>query len=195
LSPFNALLHHRPLAIVGHEEAVEVEIEAVLYGGAVYLGDQAACACECGAVETDTFAEGLQLIRRLPGMLTSAAADVDTEFVGERSQSALESANDAGGDAGRMPVHPHDRRERLEPERMRQPLQELIATIMVDDSLCYDGAERGHARRKPGRHASAVQRKNCAAGSSCHSNRQVQVRPQDIRLTCRGQAYCSWFET
>jgi hypothetical protein len=50
---------------------------------------------------------------------------------------------------------------------MRQALQELIATIVVDDGLRDDGAERGHARREPRRHASAVQRKNCAAGSSC----------------------------
>src|ERR1700680_4613954 len=90
----HALLHHRPLAVVGHEEAVEVEIEAVLHGGAVDLGDQPACAGESGAVETDTFAECLQFVRRLAGMLTSTAADVDAEFVGKRPQPALESAND-----------------------------------------------------------------------------------------------------
>jgi hypothetical protein len=33
----HALLHYRPLAIVGHEEAVEVEIEAVLHGGGCLL--------------------------------------------------------------------------------------------------------------------------------------------------------------
>jgi len=40
--------------------------------------------------------------------------------------------------------------------------------VREDLGLRDDGAERGHARRKPGRHASTVQRKNCAAGSSCH---------------------------
>jgi hypothetical protein len=150
---------------------VEVEIEAVLHGGAVYLGNQAARACERGAVESDAFAECLQFIRRLSRVLAATAANVNAEFPRERPQPALEGANDAGGDAGRMPVHPHDRPERLEPEWMRQPLQELIATIVVDDGLGDDGAERGHARCEPSRHASAVQRKNCAAGSSCHSNR------------------------
>ena len=107
----HALLHHRPLAVVGHEEAVEVEIEAVLHGGAVDLGDQTACAGQRGAIETDTFAERLQFVRRLPRVLAPTAADVDAEFVGQRPQPALEGADDAGGDAGRMPVHPHDRTE------------------------------------------------------------------------------------
>ena len=33
----HALLHHRPLAIVGDKEAVKIEIEAILHGGAVEL--------------------------------------------------------------------------------------------------------------------------------------------------------------
>src|ERR1700722_13110076 len=90
----HALLDDCPLAVVGHEEAVEVEIEAVLHGGAVDLGDQPACAGQSGAVETHTFAESLQLIRRLPGMLASAAADVNAEFVRERPQPALEGTDD-----------------------------------------------------------------------------------------------------
>jgi hypothetical protein len=51
---------------------------------------------------------------------------------------------------------------------MRQPLQELVAAVMVHDSLRDDGTEGGHPRRQPRRHASAVQRKDCAAGSFCH---------------------------
>src|ERR1700692_2615228 len=107
----HTLLHHRPSAVVGHEEAVEVEIKAVLYGSVVDLGDQSARAGESGAVEPDAFAECLQFVRRLAGVLTSTAADVDAKFVRERRQPALEGANDAGGDSGRMPVHPHDRPE------------------------------------------------------------------------------------
>jgi hypothetical protein len=52
----HALLHNRPLSVICHEESVEVEIEAVLDGGAVDFGDQTACANESGAVETDPFA-------------------------------------------------------------------------------------------------------------------------------------------
>ena len=52
----HALLHDRPLAVVGDEESVQIEIEAVLDRGAVDLGDEAARAGKLGAVETDTFA-------------------------------------------------------------------------------------------------------------------------------------------
>src|SRR6188768_2482578 len=40
----HALLHHRPLAVVGDDETVQVEIEPVLDGGAVDLGDKSAGA-------------------------------------------------------------------------------------------------------------------------------------------------------
>ena len=38
----HALLDHDPVAVVGDDEAVQVEIEAVLHGGAVDLGDEPA---------------------------------------------------------------------------------------------------------------------------------------------------------
>jgi hypothetical protein len=38
----HALLHHHPLAVVGDEEAVQIEVETVLHRGAVDLGHQAA---------------------------------------------------------------------------------------------------------------------------------------------------------
>ena len=94
----HALLHDRPVAIVGHEESVEVEIEAVLDGGAVDFGDQTACAGEPGAVETHAFAQQVQFVRRLPRMLSPPAADMDAEFVRKRSQPALEGTDNAGGD-------------------------------------------------------------------------------------------------
>ena len=110
----------------------------------------------------------MQFVRCLSGMLASAAADVDTKFIRERLQPALEGADDAGRDAGRVPIHPHDCTEGLEPERMRQPLKEFVSAVMVDDRLSDDRAERGHARGQPGRYAPAVQRKNCRPGASCH---------------------------
>src|ERR1700712_2661170 len=71
-----------------------------------------------------------------------------------------------------MPVHAHDRTERLEPEWMGKALQKLVATIMVNDGLGDDGAKRRHPGRQPRRHPSAMQGKNCGAGASCHSNRR-----------------------
>ena len=57
LATVHALLHDGPLAIVRDEEAVQVEIETVLHGGAVDLGDQAACARQLVGVKTDALAE------------------------------------------------------------------------------------------------------------------------------------------
>jgi len=116
----HALLHDSPFAVIGHEESVEVEVESVLHGCAVDLGDQAACTGQAGSVETDAFAKRMQFVRRLPRMLPPATADMHAEFAGERRQPALEGTDDAGRDARRMPIHAHDRAERLEPEGMRE---------------------------------------------------------------------------
>ena len=82
----HALLHHDPVAVVGDDEAVQVELEAVLHGGAVDLGDQAARRGERGAVEADALADRDQLVRRLPRMLAAPAADVEAELVLERAR-------------------------------------------------------------------------------------------------------------
>ena len=50
-------------AVVGDDEAVQIEIEAVLHRGAVDLGDEAARLGERGAVEADALADGDELLR------------------------------------------------------------------------------------------------------------------------------------
>src|SRR6478609_7709578 len=92
-------------------------------------------------------------------MLAAATAHVDAEFVGEGSQTALQSTDDARGDSGGMPVHAHDGAKRLEPKWMRQPLQEFVAAVVMHDRLGDDGAEHRHALAKPSRHPAAVERK------------------------------------
>src|SRR5262249_57040559 len=57
----HALLHYRPMAVVGDDEAVQVEVEAVLHGGAVDLGDEAARAGERGPVDAGALADRDQL--------------------------------------------------------------------------------------------------------------------------------------
>ena len=76
----HALLHHDPAPLVGDDEAVEVEIEAVLHRGAVDLGDQPARLGERRPVETDSFADFDEFLRRLPRISPAAAADVNPEF-------------------------------------------------------------------------------------------------------------------
>jgi hypothetical protein len=164
----HALLHHHPAAVVGDDEAVQVEIEAVLHGGAVDFGDQSARGRERTAVEADAVADRDQLVRRLARMPAAAAAHMQAELALERREPALERTDHAGGDAGRMPVHPHHGAERLEPERMRQPAQQLVAPVVKHDRLADHRAEPAHALAEPRRHASAMQRQVGASGSLGH---------------------------
>src|SRR3954452_4553010 len=173
----HALLNDRPFAVVGDKEAMKVEIESVLHRGAVDLGHETTRACQFLAVETDALAEQPEFIGCLPGMLPPAATDVNAKFALERSKTALQGADDAGGDAGGMPVHSHHGAERLKPERMRQPLQELVTPVVVDDGLADDGAERSHALAQPWRNASAMKGEIRAAAPSCHAC--------SIRLLCQ----------
>jgi|SRR6516164_473366 len=82
----HALLHHRPFAVIGDEEAVQIEIKAVLHRGAVDLGDETTGLRQLRAVEADALAECEKLVRRLARMLAAPAADMDAEFACERRQ-------------------------------------------------------------------------------------------------------------
>src|SRR5262245_54745218 len=113
----HALLHHYPLAVVGDDEAMQVELKTVLHRGAVHLGHQAARLRQRRAIQSNPLADGDELVRRLPRMLSAPAADVNAELALKRGERALERADHAGGDAGGMPVHSHHGAERLEPER------------------------------------------------------------------------------
>ena len=42
----HSLLDYDPLAIIGHDESVQIKIKAILHGGAVHLGDEPARLCE-----------------------------------------------------------------------------------------------------------------------------------------------------
>src|SRR5690606_24932892 len=103
-------------------------------------------------------ADARELGRRAARVPAAAAADVDAELVLERSEPALQRADDARRDARRVPVHPHHGAERLEPERMREPSQQLVAAVVMDDRLDDHTSESGHASGEPGRNPAAVQR-------------------------------------
>ena len=137
---------------------MQVELEPVLHRGAVDLGDQPAGRGQRRAVEADALADRDSSSRRPPRMLAAPAADMEAEFALKRREPALEGAEHARGDAGGMPVHPHHRAERLEPERMREPAQELVAAVVMHDRLADHRAEPRHAVAEPFRHVAAVQR-------------------------------------
>jgi len=155
----HALLHHDPAPLVGDDEAVKIKVEAVLNSGAVDFGDEPARPGERRAVKPDPVADCDKLVGRSPRMLSPPAADMDAELAGERGKAALQRADDAGRNPRRMPVHAHHRAERLKPERMGQPPQELVAAVVMDDRLGHHRPEVRHAVGEPPRHGAAMQRK------------------------------------
>src|SRR5581483_2751333 len=114
---------------VGDNEAVEIEVETVLHGGAIDLGGKPARRGELLAVETDALADCDQFAGRLPRMGTTPAANVNAERLRPRIKAPLQRADHRRGDAGRMPVHPHDRAETLKPERVGEAREEFVAAV------------------------------------------------------------------
>ena len=88
----HALLHHDPLAVVGDDEAVQVEVEAVLHRRAVDLGDQPARLGQRRAIEAGALADRDQLVRRLARMAAAAAADMQAELLAPAASSPRFSA-------------------------------------------------------------------------------------------------------
>src|SRR6187431_2276349 len=115
----HALLDDGPGAAACHEETVQVEPKAVLHRGAVDFCNQTAGATELHAVEPRALGDGEQLGRRFARMVAPPTAHEQTELVLHWTQTALQSAEHARGDTRGMPIHPHDRSERLKPKRMR----------------------------------------------------------------------------
>src|SRR3954452_2137995 len=97
---------------------MQIEVEAVLDGGAVDLGHKAARFAHRRPVDADPVADRDQLVRGLAGMPAAPAADMDAEFARQWRQPALQCTEHTGRDAGAMPVHAHYRPEGLEPERV-----------------------------------------------------------------------------
>src|SRR5438067_8187104 len=176
----HALLHDRPRAVVRDDEAVQVEIEAVLEERAVHLGDEPAGARQRIAVHAGALAELHKLHRRPARVTPAAAADGQADFALASGEPALERAEHAGGDSARVPVHSHHAPESLEPERVREAAQDAVRTFLEHERLDHHSAEARHARGEPVGHASAVQGKECAAGAT-HTGVQYNSAAEPAR--------------
>src|ERR1700730_15440266 len=91
----HSLLDYDPLAIIGHDESVQIEFEAILQGGAIDLGDEPACVRERRPVKSHPLPDCDKLLRRLPGMFAAAPTDVDSKLVRERRPAPLQGADHA----------------------------------------------------------------------------------------------------
>src|SRR5215213_1914658 len=100
----HTLLHDSPVSVIRDDETVQIEIEAVLQGGAVHLGNQPAHVGQCGSVKPDLTADGDKFNWCLPRVPATSSANADSKVPRQRGQPALKSAHDARGDPRRVPV-------------------------------------------------------------------------------------------
>jgi hypothetical protein len=121
----HALLHDRPLAAAAHDECVQIKLTTVGNGVVIDARGEAAGAHQRVAIEVGFVGEGAEFVWGSPRLPSASPADMDSEFVRAGIDSALQSAQHRGGDAGGVPVHAHHASERLEPERIAETRQEL----------------------------------------------------------------------
>ena len=189
----HALLDDGPVAVAREDERVQIDLKAVRDCVVVHARGEPAGANQRVAIEVDALGDRPQLAGRVARLLAASTADVDAELVGSRIEASLQRAHDRRGDAGGVPVHAHHRPERLEPERIAQARQQRRPAVMEQHAFRDRGAERGHTRRQPGRHAAAVQREVGDArslhavivhGGSKNRTRPTSVRSQDPPYDC-----------
>src|SRR3569623_1531631 len=101
----HALLDNGPLTIARDEEAVQVEIKAVLHRRTVHLGDLSTGAYQWDWIPSGTIAQRCQFLGSPTRVASATAADIDAKFVLQRPEAALQGADHASCDACRMPVH------------------------------------------------------------------------------------------
>ncbi len=124
------LLDHRPIALVGNDERMQINVESILHGGAVDLGDEPTDLAQPRAVDPGPLSNRAQLLRRVTRVTASPAADMDAKIPLRIGEGPLERPDRAGGNSRRMPIHAHHRAKRLEPEGVREPAKKLGAAIL-----------------------------------------------------------------
>jgi hypothetical protein len=93
---------------------------------------------------------------------------MDTELMLNGAKAALQCTDDACSYPRGMPVHSHDGAEGLKPEWVRQSAQELIAAVLVDNSLGDYRSEPRHSVPQPMRHSATMEREISASGTTSH---------------------------
>jgi hypothetical protein len=93
-------------------------------------------------------------------MVAASSTDVNAQLVAERRQPSLEGADNTCRDTGGMPVHAHHGTKGLKPERIGQPPQQLVASIVVDNRLRHNGTKARHPVGQPTWNVTPVQRRN-----------------------------------
>ena len=91
-------------------------------------------------------------------MPPAAAADINPQLGGFQTKGSLESADERGRDARRMPIHSQHTPESLEPKGIAQSRQQFVGTVLDHDSFGDGPAESRHSLGEPLRDIAAMQR-------------------------------------
>src|ERR1700722_438869 len=79
-----------------------------------------------------------------------------------------------------MPIHAHYCAKGLEPKRMSETAQNLIASVVMHDRFYDHASQRGHAGGQTMGYLTRVHRQTVAACSSCHSG-SVNARSGHVK--------------
>ncbi len=163
------LLDHRPIALPGEQEAVVVELVAVLEGGAVHLGRDLAGVDELVGRPRDGvhLCVGDDLRRRLAGGPALAAGDEQPEVRLPALHRLLQRTGGRRREPGGMPVESKDTPEGLKPERIGDAAQHLLWPELLHEHAQDLAREGDHAGEQPARRAASVEWQSCGAGPHC----------------------------
>src|ERR1700744_2313167 len=95
----HALLHHRPMSVGSDNEAMQVQIKAVLNSGAIDLRDQPTCLAQNGAIDAGLVPDAQELFWGLARVLSPASANKETKLALQGRQTTFERSENTGGDA------------------------------------------------------------------------------------------------
>ena len=129
-------------------------------------------------------AKGAQFVGRAYRMTPAPAADGDAQIGRARIEAAFQCAHHRGGDAGRMPVHPHHTTERLKPEWIADTSEKFGRSVGNDDVFCDGRAELSHPFGEPCWHTTAMQRKVGCSGALHDSLSAWAGRNRNYNVDC-----------
>jgi len=165
----HSLLHNAPRSILGKEEAVVIELIAVLKGCTVDLGRHFARIHEAFRLYGKSITKLLDLVGRFPRYPSLPPSNEETGIPLRPQQPFFERPTDGGGQAAAMPIESQHAAEGLKPEGIGEPPQHLQGTELIDDYQAYLPRQLLHPLEKPGGCPSVMKGKVGRARPHCLS--------------------------
>ena len=131
----HALLHHRPFARRGDDERVQVDLKSVGDGVVVDAGVRRLVRTSSSPSRPRRSARARSSSGVLRECLPRPPQTYMPNSPARGIQSPLQRAQHRSGDAGRMPVHAHDRAERLKPVWIAQTGKQLRWAVVIENAF------------------------------------------------------------